>query len=44
MNSQWIIDTGFLVALLNRSEYYHSWVKAQISQTSAPLLLIVRSF
>lgn len=38
MNSQWIIDTGCLVALLNRSEYYHSWVKAQISQTSAPLL------
>lgn len=38
MPAQWIIDTGFLVALLNRSEQYHSWVKAQLSQISAPLL------
>lgn len=38
MGSQWIIDTGFLVALLNRSEHYHPWVKTQLSQISAPLL------
>ncbi len=33
-----IIDTGFLVALLNRSEQYHNWVKTQLSNISAPLL------
>lgn len=38
MAAQWIVDTGFLVALLNRSEQYHSWVTAQLSQISAPLL------
>jgi len=37
MTSPWIIDTGFLVALLNRSEHYHPWVKAQLSKISAPL-------
>lgn len=38
MSAQWIIDTGFLVALLNRSEQYHSWVTAQLGHISAPLL------
>jgi uncharacterized protein len=38
MASAWIIDTGFLVALLNRSEYHHLWVKTQLSQISVPLL------
>lgn len=38
MAAQWIVDTGFLVALLNRSEQYHSWVTAQLNQISAPLL------
>ena len=33
-----IIDTGFLVALLNRSEQSHTWVKTQLSNISAPLL------
>jgi len=38
MPAQWIVDTGFLIALLNRSEQYHPWVKAQLSQIYAPLL------
>jgi len=38
MPAQWIVDTGFLVALLNQSEQYHSWVTAQLSQISTPLL------
>lgn len=38
MPEPWIVDTGFLVALLNRSERYHSWVTAQLNQISAPLL------
>lgn len=33
-----IVDTGFLVALLNRSEQYHTWVKTQLSNISAALL------
>ncbi len=38
MKHQWIVDTGFLVALLNRSEQAHPWVKSKISQISDPLL------
>jgi predicted nucleic acid-binding protein len=38
MSSKWIVDTGFLVALVNRSEKYHPWVKNQLSQISSPLL------
>lgn len=38
MPTQWIVDTGFLVALLNRREYYHPWVTEQLSRISAPLL------
>jgi predicted nucleic acid-binding protein len=33
-----IIDTGFLVALLNRTEQSHTWVKTQLSNISSPLL------
>jgi predicted nucleic acid-binding protein len=33
-----IVDTGFLVSLLNRSEQSHNWVKTQLSNISAPLL------
>ncbi len=33
-----IIDTGFLVALLNRSEQYHSWVKNQLNNISSPII------
>lgn len=33
-----IIYTGFLVALLNRSEQYHSWVKNQLNNISSPII------
>ena len=35
---QIILDTGFLVALLNRTEKYHSWVKSQLSKISSPMI------
>jgi predicted nucleic acid-binding protein len=35
---QSIIDTGFLVALVNRSEQHHSWVKGQLRRIPSPLL------
>jgi predicted nucleic acid-binding protein len=35
---QIILDTGFLVALLNRTEQYHFWVKAQLSKISSPMI------
>jgi predicted nucleic acid-binding protein len=38
MSQPWIIDTGFLVALLNRSEKSHTWAKTQIQQAPFPLL------
>ena len=38
MSQPWIIDTGFLVALLNRSERYHPWAKEHIKQAPYPLL------
>jgi predicted nucleic acid-binding protein len=38
MPLQWIVDTGFLVALVNRSEQYHPWVKGQLSRIPSPLL------
>jgi predicted nucleic acid-binding protein len=33
-----IVDTGPLVALLNRRESHHEWVKAQLAEASPPLL------
>ncbi len=33
-----LLDTGPLVAMLNRREQYHSWVKAQITQIRPPML------
>ena len=33
-----IVDTGILVAYLNRREKYHEWTKAQLSMMFPPLL------
>jgi predicted nucleic acid-binding protein len=33
-----IIDTGFLVALLNRTEQYNAWVKTQLNDISSPII------
>ena len=33
-----IVDTGPLVALLNKRESHHEWVKARLRDTAAPLL------
>lgn len=33
-----IVDTGFLVAFLNSTEQYHSWVKKQLNTIPSPLL------
>ena len=33
-----IVDTGFLVALVDRRDRYHSWAKQQLSDVSTPLL------
>lgn len=38
MSQPWIIDTSFLVALLNRSEKSHTWATTQIQQAPFPLL------
>lgn len=33
-----IVDTGILVAYLNRREKYHEWTKSELSKTIPPLL------
>ena len=33
-----IVDTGFLVALLNRTEQYNAWVKTQLNDISSPII------
>jgi len=33
-----IVDTGFLVAFLNSTEQYHSWVKKQLNNIPSPLI------
>ena len=38
MKQSGIIDTGFLVAFLNSTEQYHSWVKKQLNYIPSPLL------
>lgn len=38
MSQTIIIDTGFLVALLNRTEQHHAWVKSQLKNIPSPLL------
>jgi len=38
MRERVILDTGPLVAFLNRRDQYHSWVKMQWAQITPPLL------
>jgi predicted nucleic acid-binding protein len=35
---QVIVDTGILVALIDRRDCYHPWVKEQLTQIAPPLL------
>lgn len=38
--TQWaIVDTGPLVALLDRAEQYHEWAKKQVEQLDPPMLV-----
>ncbi len=37
MNERHIIDTGPLVAYLNRNDHYHAWAVAQLKLIRAPL-------
>jgi predicted nucleic acid-binding protein len=38
--TQWaIVDTGPLVALLDRAEQYHEWAKKQVEQLDPPILV-----
>lgn len=38
MLHQVIVDTGVLVALIDRHDHHHAWVVEQLKQISAPLL------
>ncbi|TFI51584.1 PIN domain-containing protein [Mastigocladus laminosus UU774] len=38
MLHQVIVDTGVLVALIDRHDHYHTWVTEQLTQIAAPLL------
>lgn len=38
MNPRILVDTGPLVALLDRRDHYHPWVKAQLRTMDAPLI------
>lgn len=38
MNRQVILDTGPLVALLNRGDHFHDWACSQWAEIEAPLL------
>lgn len=48
MNSKVIIDTGVLVAYLNKREKFHEWAKIELSKINPPLLtceaVIVESY
>ncbi len=38
MKQNIIIDTGFLVALINKKEHYHNWIRTQLSQVITRIL------
>jgi uncharacterized protein len=38
MIDQVIVDTGVLVALIDRRDHYHAWVTEQLTQIAPPLL------
>ena len=38
MLHQVIVDTGVLVALIDRRDHYHAWVVGQLAQIAPPLL------
>ncbi|MBN3924494.1 hypothetical protein [Nostoc sp. NMS4] len=38
MLHQVIVDTGVLVALIDRRDRYHTWVTEQLTQIAPPLL------
>jgi uncharacterized protein len=38
MLRQVIVDTGVLVALIDRQDHYHSWVSEQLADIAPPLL------
>jgi len=38
MKQQVIVDTGILVAVLNKHDRYHQWAVQQFSQIEPPLL------
>ncbi|MEA5495760.1 MAG: PIN domain-containing protein [Limnoraphis robusta] len=38
MLQQVIVDTGVLVALIDRRDRYHAWVRGQLTQIAPPLL------
>ena len=38
MNGQVIIDTGVLVALINRNDRYHAWAKRMLANIKPPML------
>lgn len=37
MRSRILVDTGPLVALLNRRDHHHLWVKEQLGKVDSPL-------
>ncbi len=37
MTARVLLDTGPLVAFLNRRDRYHGWAEAQLADVSAPL-------
>lgn len=38
MLRQVIVDTGVLVALIDRRDQYHAWVSTQLAEVEPPLL------
>jgi len=38
MHNQVIVDTGVLIALIDRLDHYHNWVTEQLKQITPPLV------